>query len=118
VPLWFLRVCFQSHRFVRSGVQSELQGKWSHLNTLPAIRFVHHFLQNDDSGNKLSKTKGAHSLKMMKSKHKKPTWIYQETAKSLNLPFQEIRTFDDLKETFQSAMVLKDGQIKLLDRMN
>jgi hypothetical protein len=55
---------------------------------------------------------------MLKSKHRKPTWIYQETAKSLNLPFQEIRTLDDLKETFQSAMVLKDGQIKLLDRMN
>ena len=87
-------------------------------STFPAIRFVHHFLQNDDSGDKLSKTKGAHSLKMLKSKHRKPTWIYQETAKSLNLPFQEIRTLDDLKETFQSAMVLKDGQIKLLDRMN
>ena len=84
----------------------------------PAARFVHHLLQKDESGNKLSKTKGANSLQVLNSKCRKPTWVYQETAKSLNLPFQEIRTFDDLKGIFLSSMALKDGPIKLLDRMN
>ena len=84
----------------------------------PEIRFVHHRLQKDDSGAKLSKSKGAYSLKMLREKHQNPTWIYQRTAKSLNIPFEEIQTLDDLKEVFRSIMLLKGGPISIFDYIN
>ena len=75
----------------------------------PAARFIHHQLINDNSGNKLSKSAGAFSLTSLREKHLSPVWIYQETAKSLRLPFQHIRTLDDLKEVFRNAIQKKDG---------
>jgi len=84
----------------------------------PETRFVHHVLQTDDAGDKLSKSKGAHSIQMLREKHRNPTWIYQETAKSLNLPFEEIQTLEDLKEVFRSIMILKDGPNSILDHKN
>ena len=81
----------------------------------PETRFVHHKLQKDKSGAKLSKSKGAYSLKMLREKHQNPTWIYQETAKLLNIPFQGIQSFDDLKEVFRSIMIMKDGLNSKID---
>ena len=75
----------------------------------PATRFVHHRLITDNSGAKLSKSAGALSLKVLREKHHTPVWIYQETAKILQLPFEEIRTLDNLKEVFRSAMLQKNG---------
>ena len=37
----------------------------------------------------------------MKEKMKRPTFIYQEIAKILDLKFKEIITFDDLKHSFR-----------------
>ena len=80
----------------------------------PAARFVHHPLINDNSGNKLSKSAGAFSLTSLREKHQTPVWIYQETAKLLRLPFQHIRTLDDLKEVFRKAIQKKDSFENLL----
>ena len=80
----------------------------------PAARFIHHPLINDNSGNKLSKSAGAFSLTSLREKHQSPMWIYQETAKFLRLPFQHIRTLDDLKEVFRKAIQKKDGFENLL----
>ena len=80
----------------------------------PAARFIHHQLINDKSGNKLSKSAGAFSLTSLREKHQSPVWIYQETAKSLRLPFQHIQTLDDLKEVFRNAIQKKDGFENLL----
>ena len=55
---------------------------------------------------------------MLREKHQNPTWIYQETAKFLNIPFEEIQTFEDLKEVFRSIMILKDGPISIFDHIN
>jgi len=82
----------------------------------PATRFVHHRLITDNSGNKLSKSAGALSLKMLREKHQSPVWIYQETAKTLQLPFEGIRTLDNLKEVFRSAMLQKNGLLTLLEQ--
>ena len=82
----------------------------------PETRFVHHVLQTDDAGDKLSKSKGAHSIQMLREKHRNPTWIYQETAKSLKLPFQQIQTLDNLKEVFRSAMLQKNGLQTLFEQ--
>ena len=80
----------------------------------PAARFVHHKLINDNAGNKLSKSAAAFSLKSLRKKHQSPAWIYQETAKSLRLPFKHIRTIDDLKEVFKKAIQKKEGIENLL----
>jgi glutamyl/glutaminyl-tRNA synthetase len=80
----------------------------------PAARFIHHQLINDNSGNKLSKSAGAFSLTSLREKHQSPVWIYQETAKSLRLPFQHIRTLEDLKEVFSNTIQKKDGFENLL----
>ena len=82
----------------------------------PATRFVHHQLITDNSGNKLSKSAGALSLKLLREKHQSPVWIYQETAKSLKLPFQQIQTLDNLKEVFRSAMLQKHGLQALFEQ--
>lgn len=72
-------------------------------NIFPTTFFVHHHLIKNDSGRKLSKSLGDLSLKILKKKHS-PTWVYQQTAKWLNLPFHEISTIDNLKEVFGIAM--------------
>ncbi|MEC9297193.1 MAG: glutamate--tRNA ligase family protein [SAR324 cluster bacterium] len=82
----------------------------------PATRFVHHQLITDNSGNKLSKSAGALSLKLLREKHQSPVWIYQETAKSLKLPFQQIQTLDNLKEVFRSTMLQKHGLQALFEQ--
>ena len=80
----------------------------------PIARFVHHQLIKDNSGNKLSKSAGALSLRSIREKKQFPVWIYQETAKSLWLPFKHIQTLSDLKEVFREAMQKKDSFEKLL----
>ena len=82
----------------------------------PAARFVHHRLINDNSGNKLSKSAGSFSLKMLQKKNRRPIWIFRETAKALKLPFQEILTLDDLKEVFRSAALQKNGLLTILEQ--
>ena len=80
----------------------------------PAARFIHHQLIKDNSGNKLSKSARDFSLTSLREKHQSPVWIYQETAKSLRLPFQHIRTLEDLKEVFSNTIQKKDGFENLL----
>ena len=55
---------------------------------------------------------------MLREKDRDPTWIYQVTAKSLNLPFEEIQTLEDLKDVFRSIMILKDGPNSILEHKN
>ncbi|MBC8257715.1 MAG: tRNA glutamyl-Q synthetase [SAR324 cluster bacterium] len=81
----------------------------------PASRFVHHNLIKNDSGQKLSKSKNSFSLQMLQKKYRTPTWIYQETAKRLKLPFHEILILKDLKEVFKIHMDLKPDFLSVLD---
>ena len=82
----------------------------------PTTRFVHHQLIKDNSGKKLSKSSGAFSLKKLREKHQSAVWIYQETAKSLKLPFQHIRSLDDLKEVFRGVVKNNEGLEIMLDQ--
>lgn len=81
----------------------------------PAAYFVHHQLMKNESGEKLSKSSGDHSLKMLRMKFSSPTIIFQQSAKLLNLPFQDIQTLEDLKEVFRTAMVQNNRLMTLLD---
>ncbi|MBG55550.1 MAG: tRNA glutamyl-Q synthetase [Deltaproteobacteria bacterium] len=66
--------------------------------------FVHHKLIKNESGNKLSKSFRDHSLKLLRNKNSSPTIVYQQSAKILDLPFEEIQTLQDLIEAFRSEM--------------
>jgi len=72
-------------------------------NIFPASFFVHHQLIKNESGEKLSKSSCDLSLKILKKNHS-PTWVFQQTAKWLNLPFDQIMTIDHLKEVFRKIM--------------
>jgi glutamyl-tRNA synthetase len=81
----------------------------------PAAYFVHHQLMKNESGEKLSKSSGDHSLQTLRLKYSSPSVIFQQSAKLLNLPFQDIQTLEDLKEVFLSAMVQNNRLMSLLD---
>ena len=71
----------------------------------PSSHFVHHKLMKNESGKKLSKSSGDHSLKFLRGKNNKPTIVYQQSAKILDLPFEDIQTIQDLKEVFRAEMI-------------
>tara|TARA_Y100001970_G_C14153549_1_gene814151 strand:- start:105 stop:1019 length:915 start_codon:yes stop_codon:yes gene_type:complete len=71
-------------------------------------KFVHHKLIKNNSGEKLSKSFGDLSLKVIKEKIKTPKFIYQEIAKMLNLNFNEIVTLDHLKHSFKISITQKN----------
>ncbi len=79
----------------------------------PQIRFIHHSMKNDETGNKLSKSEGAYSLKMMREQHQNPSLIYQETANWLGLAPEKIQSLEDLFSSFQENFNLVSEKLKL-----
>ena len=86
-------------------------------NYFPAAFFVHHNLMKNESGEKLSKSSGDHSLKLLRNKYNSPTIVYQQSAKILNLPFEEIQTLQDLIVVFREEMIKKRNLIEFDDEM-
>ena len=81
----------------------------------PAAHFVHHMLMKNESGKKLSKSSGNHSLKFLRYKYNTPTIVYQQSAKILDLPFEDIQTLQDLKEVFRAEMIKRKNLIAFDD---
>jgi len=71
----------------------------------PAANFVHHMLMKNESGTKLSKSSGNHSLKLLRNKYSRPTIVYQQSAEILDLPFEDVQTLQDLIEVFRIEMI-------------
>jgi len=81
----------------------------------PASYFVHHMLMKNESGKKLSKSSGDHSLKFLRNKYNRPTIVYQQSAKILDLPFEDIQTLQDLLEVFRTEMIQRNCLIAFDD---
>ena len=77
----------------------------------PTAHFVHHMLMKNESGKKLSKSSGNHSLRFLRNKYNRPTIVYQQSAKILDLPFEDIQTLQDLKEVFRAEMIKRKNLI-------
>ena len=75
----------------------------------PTTQFVHHMLMKNESGKKLSKSSGDHSLKFLRNKYSSPTIVYKQSAEILNLPFKDIQTLEDLKELFSKQMTQREN---------
>ena len=73
----------------------------------PSAHFVHHKLMKKKSGEKLSKSYGDQSLKYLRNKYNSPTIVYQQSAKILDLPFEDILTLQDLIGVFRAEMIRK-----------
>ena len=81
----------------------------------PAAHFVHHMLMKNESGKKLSKSSGNHSLKFLRNKYNRPTIVYQQSAEILDLPFEDIQTLQDLIEVFRTEMIKRKNLISFDD---
>ena len=81
----------------------------------PAAHFVHHMLMKNESGKKLSKSSGNHSLKLLRNKYNSPTIVYQQSAEILDLPFEDIQTLQDLIEVFRTEMIKRKNLIAFDD---
>jgi len=73
---------------------AELLGEDAFLRSL----FWHHGLLTDESGGKLSKTKGAGSLRGWRETGKSPQSLYRQAGSWLGLAEQEIGSLEDLVE--------------------
>ena len=71
----------------------------------------------NESGKKLSKTSGDHSLKFLRNKYNRPAIVYQQSAEILDLPFKDIQTLQDLIEVFGAEMTQSKNLIALDDQM-
>ena len=83
----------------------------------PAVHFVHHMLMKNESGKKLSKSSGDHSLKFLRKKYKRPTIVYQQSAEILDLPFEDIQTLQDLIEVFRTEMIQRKNLMAFDDQI-
>jgi len=81
----------------------------------PAAHFVHHMLMKNESGKKLSKSSGNHSLKFLRNKYDRPTIVYKQSAEILDLPFKDIETLQDLIEVFRTEMIKRKNLIAFDD---
>ncbi|MFW5887405.1 MAG: glutamate--tRNA ligase family protein [Bacteriovoracia bacterium] len=63
---------------------------------LNSVNFLHHYLLNDDSGRKLSKSFGSQSLASLRKQQIKPIEIYKKVARYLSLPEEEISNINSL----------------------
>ena len=81
----------------------------------PAAHFVHHMLIKNESGKKLSKSSGNHSLKFLRNKYDRPTIVYKQSAEILDLPFKDIETLQDLIEVFRTEMIKRKNLIAFDD---
>ena len=90
-------------------------GKCLNDSFFPAAHFVHHMLMKNESGKKLSKSSGDHSLKFLRSKYNRPSIVYQQSAEILDLPFEDIQTLQDLIEVFRTEMIQKNHLMGLDD---
>lgn len=72
------------------------------MKSFPECKFLHHQLEKDDQGHKLSKTAGSISLQYMRKHGIKPGEVYKLlTEQFLNLENQHLETFDQLESIFQ-----------------
>jgi glutamyl/glutaminyl-tRNA synthetase len=73
--------------------------------------FLHHALLTDSEGEKLSKSKGAGSLNEWREAGKSPVFLFQKAAEWLNLPYDDIRSLQDLldlcKQEYPSVFLPK-----------
>jgi len=83
----------------------------------PATHFVHHKLMKNESGKKLSKSSGDHSLRFLRNKYNRPSIVYQQSAEILDLPFEDIQTLQDLIELFRTEMIQRKNFMALDDQM-
>ena len=74
-------------------------------------------LMKNESGKKLSKSSGDHSLKFLRNKFNRPSIVYQKSAEILDLPFEDIQTLQDLIEVFQTEMIQRKNLMVLDDQM-
>lgn len=71
-------------------------------STFRECKFLHHKLEKDDQGHKLSKTAGSISLQYMRKHGIKPGEVYKLFAEQfLELEDQRIETFTQLNEVYQ-----------------
>jgi glutamyl/glutaminyl-tRNA synthetase len=73
--------------------------------------FLHHPLLTDSEGEKLSKSKGAGSLNDWREASKSPIFLFQKAAEWLHLPYDDIRSLQDLldlcKQEYPSVFLPK-----------
>ena len=81
----------------------------------PASQFVHHILMKNESGKKLSKSSGDHSLRFLRNKCNRPSIVYQQSAEILDLPFEDIQTLQDLLELFRTELIQRKSLIEFDD---
>ena len=74
-------------------------------------------LIKNESGKKLSKSSGDHSLRFMRNKYKRPSIVYQQSAEILGLPFEDIQTLQDLIEVFRTEMIQRKNLMALDDQI-
>lgn len=80
---------------------SRKEGKWgSGAKSFLKTDFFHHPLIRDNAGEKLSKSKGAASVHMMRAAGKKPQDIYRAVAGFCGLPDECAHTLSDLLSAF------------------
>ena len=65
----------------------------------------------NESGKKLSKSSGDHSLRFLRNKYNRPSIVYQQSAEILDLPFEDIQTLQDLLDVFRTEMVKRKNLI-------
>jgi len=70
-----------------------------------AARFWHHPLVLDDTGSKLSKSRGAESLAALRERFDDPAPLFRWFAHALGLPWRDVRTVRDLLPGFDPARV-------------
>ena len=83
----------------------------------PAAHLVHHMLMKNESGKKLSKSSGDHSLRFLRNKYNRPSIVYQQSAEILDLPFEDIQTLQDLIEVFRTEMIQRKNLMALDEQM-
>ena len=81
----------------------------------PAANFVHHMLIKNESGKKISKSSGNHSLKFLRNKYNRPSIVYRQSPEILDLPFEDIQTLQDLIEVFRTEMIQRKNLIAFDD---
>jgi glutamyl/glutaminyl-tRNA synthetase len=73
------------------------------ISSFPEAKFLHHKLEKDEQGHKLSKTAGSISLQYMRRHDIKPSQVYKLFAEQfLGLENQRIETFAQLTEVYLS----------------
>ena len=93
--------------FLARSVSPE-KGSWiSGAKAFLENEFFHHTLLLDSAGHKLSKSKGAASVHLMRKWGKRPVEVYRMVAEYCGLPEESAISLNSLLEAFQPALLLK-----------